>query len=62
MANLFKEETIPRELRESIKETIEKLKDVSQNPDPITDEDQKRIMEHLDEFFKHGDSGSGKAG
>ena len=39
-------------LREAlVRDEIEKLRHVSHEPGPITEEEQKRIMEHIDELF-----------
>ncbi len=54
---LHNEESVPVELRNNIKEAIDKLKETHKSKGPITDEDQKRIMEHLDDFFKRGEGG-----
>jgi proteasome assembly chaperone (PAC2) family protein len=54
LESLYEAEAIPTQVRSEIRETIEKMKYVREKPGPITDEDQKRIMEHVDEFFKRG--------
>lgn len=54
LGSLYEAEAIPPHIRNEIRESIEKMKFVRQSPGPITDEDQKRIMEHIDEFFKRG--------
>jgi len=61
LGNLYEAEAIPPPIRNEIKESIEKMKYVRQSPGPITDEDQKRIMEHIDEFFKKGGKGDERA-
>jgi proteasome assembly chaperone (PAC2) family protein len=57
LGSLYEAEAIPSPIRNQIKESIEKMKHVRESPGPITDEDQKRIMEHIDEFFKRGKKG-----
>ena len=57
LGSLYETEAIPPQIRNEIKESIEKMKHVRESPGPITDEDQKRIMEHIDEFFKRGEKG-----
>ncbi len=47
LESLYTAEAIPPEVRDE----IEKLKDVSREPGPITEEEQKKIMEHIDELF-----------
>ena len=55
LEELFTAKEIPSEIREKIRNEIEKLKEVRPtSPERITEEDQKRIMEHIDEFFKKG--------
>ena len=61
LSNLYEAEVIPPPIRNEIRESIEKMKFVRQSPGPITDEDQKRIMEHIDEFFKRGEKGDERA-
>jgi proteasome assembly chaperone (PAC2) family protein len=61
LVNLYEAEAIPPPIRKEIRESIEKMKFVRQSPGPITDEDQKRIMEHIDEFFKKGGKGDERA-
>lgn len=61
LTNLFETEAIPPQIREDIRASIEKMKLVRQSPGPITDEDQKKIMEHIDEFFKKGEKGDERA-
>ena len=61
LGNLYEAEAIPPPIRNEIRESIEKMKYVRQSPGPITDEDQKRIMEHIDEFFKKGGKGDERA-
>ena len=52
---LYKTETIPLQIREGMRERIEKLKSVRERkPRPITEDDQKWIRGHIDEFFKKG--------
>lgn len=48
LAKLFESEAIPPQIRNELKESIEKMKTVTQSPGAITGEDQKRIMEHID--------------
>ena len=55
LGSLYEDEAIPPPIRNQIKESIERMKHVRESPGPITDEDQKRIMEHIDEFFKRGE-------
>ncbi len=51
LESLYKNEAIPPQVREE----IEKLKHVRPTePGPITEEEQKRIMEHIDELFRGG--------
>ena len=57
LGSLYEAEVIPSPIRNQIKESIEEMKHVRENPSPITDEDQKRIMEHIDEFFRRGGKG-----
>jgi len=61
LGSLYEAEAIPPPIRNQIKERIEKMKHVRESPGPITDEDQKRIMEHIDEFFKRGEKGDERA-
>jgi len=61
LANLYEAEAIPPPVRNQIRESIEKMKYVRESPGPITEEDQKRIMEHIDEFFKKGERGDERA-
>lgn len=52
LESLYRADAIPPQLREE----IEKLKHARPAvPGPITEEEQKRIMEHLDELFREGD-------
>jgi proteasome assembly chaperone (PAC2) family protein len=55
--NLYQEESMPEEVRNQIKEMIEKTRQEPETP-AITDEDQRRIMEQLDEFFDQGEGGN----
>lgn len=59
--NLYGAEAIPPQIREEIRDSIDGMKYVREGPGPITDEDQKRIMEHIDEFFKKGGKGNERA-
>lgn len=59
--NLYGAEAIPPQIREEIRDSIDRVKYVREGPGPITDEDQKRIMEHIDEFFKKGGKGNERA-
>jgi hypothetical protein len=59
--NLYVAEAIPEQIRNKIRESIERLKLDNESLGPITEEDQKRIMEQIDEFFKRGESGSERA-
>jgi hypothetical protein len=61
LGSLYEAEAIPPPVRNQIRESIEKMKHVRESPGPITDEDQKRIMEHIDEFFKKGERGDERA-
>ncbi len=61
LGGLYEAEAIPPQVRNEIRESIEKMKFVRQSPGPITDEDQKRIIEHIDEFFKRGEKGDERA-
>jgi hypothetical protein len=61
LGSLYEAEAIPPQIRSEIRENIEKMKFVRQSPGPITDEDQKRIMEHIDEFFKSREKGDERA-
>jgi hypothetical protein len=61
LGNLYEAEAIPPPIRSEIRESIEKMKYVRESSGPITDEDQKRIMEHIDEFFKKGGKGDERA-
>ena len=61
LGSLYEAEAIPPPIRNQIKESIEKMKHVRESRGPITDEDQKRIMEHIDEFFKRGEKGDERA-
>ena len=52
LENLYKAEVIPPQ----VKDEIEKLRYARPTePGPITEEEQKKIMEHIDELFKEGD-------
>ncbi|MCK4978321.1 MAG: PAC2 family protein [Anaerolineales bacterium] len=61
LASLYEAEAIPYPVRNEIREIIEKTKHVRESPGPVTEEDQKRIMEHIDEFFKRGGKGDDRA-
>ena len=61
LGSLYEAEAIPPHIRNEIRESIEKMKYVRESPGPITVEDQKRIMEHIDEFFKRGEKGNERA-
>lgn len=61
LGTLYEAEAIPPQIRNEIRESIERMKFVRQSPGPITNEDQKRIMEHIDEFFKKGGKGDERA-
>ncbi len=61
LGSLYEAEAIPPHIRNEIRESIEKMKYVRESPGPITGEDQKRIMEHIDEFFKRGEKGNERA-
>jgi hypothetical protein len=51
LESLYKAEAIPPEVRDE----IEKLRSARPSePGPITEEEQKRIMEHIDELFDQG--------
>jgi len=47
LESLYTAEAVPPEVRDE----IEKLRHVSHEPGPITEEEQKKIMEHIDELF-----------
>ena len=52
LEGLYKTDVIPPEVRDE----IEKLRYAKPpEPGPITEEEQKKIMEHIDELFKEGD-------
>ncbi len=52
---VYQAETIPPQVRDELKDRIEKLKYTRPiEPGPITEEEQKRIIEQIDEFFKKG--------
>ena len=55
LTSLYEAEAIPPQIRNEIRASIEKMKYVTKSPGPITEEDQKRIIEHIDEFFKRGE-------
>ncbi len=57
LENLYEAEAIPSQIRNETRESIEKMKYVRETPGPITDEDQKRIMERIDDFFTKGEKG-----
>jgi proteasome assembly chaperone (PAC2) family protein len=61
LTSLYEAEAVPPQIRNEIRERIEKMKYVRETAGPITDEDQKRIMEHIDEFFKRGEKGDERA-
>ncbi len=61
LGSLYEAEAIPQQIRSEIRDSIEKMKYVRERPGPITEEDQKRIMEHIDEFFKRGEKGDERA-
>ncbi len=61
LGNLYEAEAIPPPIRSEIRESIERMRYLRESPGPITDEDQKRIMEHIDEFFKKGGRGDERA-
>jgi len=50
-----------QEMAKKIDESIEKMKYVKETPGSITEEDQNRIMEHIDEFFSRGGKGDERA-
>lgn len=53
LENLYSTEAIPPQL----KDEIERLRDAAPaQPGPITEEEQKSMMDHIDELFKQGDS------
>lgn len=52
---LYHTENIPPQVRDELRNSIERLKEIRPTESgKITEEDQKRIMEHIDEFFKKG--------
>lgn len=61
LKTLYEAEAIPPPIRNEIRESIEKMRYVRESPGPITEEDQKRIMEHIDEFFRKGRKGDERA-
>ena len=61
LASLYEAEAIPPQIRNEIRENIEKMKYARESPGPITTEDQKRIMENIDEFFKKEEKGDERA-
>lgn len=61
LGTLYQAEAIPPPIRNEIRESIEKMKCVKETPGSITEEDQKRIMEHIDEFFSRGGKGDERA-
>ena len=54
---LYKSQAIPQQIRDQIRESMEKMKSITESPGPITEEDQQRIMQHIDEFFRRGERG-----
>lgn len=55
LEEVYRAETIPPQVRDELRDRIEKLKYVRPiEPGPITEEEQKRIIEQIDEFFKRG--------
>lgn len=53
LENFYKAETIPLEVRISLRDEIEKLKQVRPaKPELTTEEVTERIMEHINEIFK----------
>jgi proteasome assembly chaperone (PAC2) family protein len=59
LTGLLENETIPPEVRKELKDNVDRLKSVSQRPGPITKEDQKRIMENIEDLFKKGEKNEG---
>ena len=59
LTNLLTSETIAPEVRQELKDSIEKLKSIKPSPGPITEEDQKRIMEDIEDLFKKGEKNEG---
>lgn len=59
LTGLLENETIPPEVRKELKDNVDRLKSVSQGPGPITKEDQKRIMENIEDLFKKGEKNEG---
>ncbi len=50
-------ESIYEQLPEEMRERLEQRKFVAPTPGTITEDDQKWIKEHIDEFFKKGGKG-----
>jgi uncharacterized protein len=61
LENIYKAETIPEELRNELKENIERMRLIGQRAGPVTEEDRKRIMERIDDLFKRGGRGDERA-
>ena len=57
LQNLFESEAIPQQIRDQIRDSIEKMKSINTSG-PITKEDERRIMGHIDEFFKKRKKGN----
>jgi proteasome assembly chaperone (PAC2) family protein len=59
LSELLQNENIAPEARQELKDNIERLKSANRGPGPITQEDQKRIMENIEDLFKKGDKDAG---
>jgi len=57
LTNLYESDMIPPQIRTQIRDSIEKMKSIRQSSGPITEEDRRLIMEHIDELFKKGEKG-----
>lgn len=53
LERFYKTEIIPLETREAVREIIEGLKE-AKRAEPITEQDKREIMEHIEEFFMKG--------
>src|ERR1035437_3398086 len=51
LTGLLENETIPPEVRKELKDNVDRLKSASREPGPITKEDQKRIMENIEDLL-----------
>ncbi len=61
LKDLLETETVPQQVRDQFRESIEKMKTIRESPGPVTEEDQKWIMENIDDLFKGGEKRNERA-